>query len=113
MAEEYVSFIVLLAALYVISGGILMRGDLLATPRVNSTFLAIGSVLASFIGTTGASMLLVRALLQTNRERARVTHTVIFFIFLGSNIGGMPTPPGEPPLVPGYQQGGPSRPTFR
>ena len=113
MAEEYVSFIVLLAALYVISGGILMRGDLLATPRVNSTFLAIGSVLASFIGTTGASMLLVRALLQTNRERARVTHTVIFFIFLVSNIGGMLTPLGDPPLFLGYLQGVPFGWTFR
>jgi Na+/H+ antiporter NhaD/arsenite permease-like protein len=113
MAEEYASFIVLLAALYVISGGILMRGDLLATPRVNSTFLAIGSVLASFIGTTGASMLLVRALLQTNRERTRVTHTVIFFIFLVSNIGGMLTPLGDPPLFLGYLQGVPFGWTFR
>src|SRR2546425_9537373 len=113
MAEEYASFIVLLAALYVISGGILMRGDLLATPRVNSTFLAIGSVLASFIGTTGASMLLVRALLQTNRERTRVTHTVIFFIFLVSNIGGMLTPLGDPPLFLGYLQGVPFTWTFR
>jgi len=113
MAEEYVSFIVLLAALYVISGGILMRGDLLATPRVNSTFLAIGSVLASFIGTTGASMLLVRALLQTNRERTRVRHTVIFFIFLVSNIGGMLTPLGDPPLFLGYLQGVPFGWTFR
>src|SRR5207244_11835776 len=68
MAEEYASFIVLLAALYVISGGILMRGDLLATPRVNSTFLAIGSVLASFIGTTGASLLVVRALPHPQRD---------------------------------------------
>jgi len=113
MAEEYVSFIVLLAALYVISGGILMRGDLLATPRVNSTLLAIGSVLASFIGTTGASMLLVRALLQTNRERTRVRHTVIFFIFLVSNIGGMLTPLGDPPLFLGYLQGVPFGWTFR
>src|SRR5438046_934506 len=113
MAEEYVSFIVLLAALYVISGGILMRGVLLATPRVNSTFLAIGSVLASFIGTTGASMLLVRALLQTNRERTRVRHTVIFFIFLVSNIGGMLTPLGDPPLFLGYLQGVPFGWTFR
>ena len=113
MAEEYASFIVLLAALYVISGGILMRGDLLATPLVNSTFLATGSVLASFIGTTGASMLLIRALLQTNRERARVTHTVIFFIFLVSNIGGMLTPLGDPPLFLGYLQGVPFGWTFR
>ena len=87
MAYEYVSFIVLLAALYAIAGGICMRGDLVATPLVNTAFLATGSVLASFIGTTGASMLLIRALLQTNRERTRVRHTVIFFIFLVSNIG--------------------------
>jgi len=113
MAEEYVSFIVLLAALYVISGGILMRGDLLATPLVNSAFLATGSVLASFIGTTGASMLLIRALLQTNRERTRVRHTVIFFIFLVSNIGGMLTPLGDPPLFLGYLQGVPFAWTFR
>src|SRR5436190_20361024 len=113
MAEEYVSFIVLLAALYVISGGILMRGDLLATPLVNSAFLATGSVLASFIGTTGASMLLIRALLQTNRERTRVRHTVIFFIFLVSNIGGMLTPLGDPPLFLGYLQGVPFTWTFR
>src|SRR5206468_4223601 len=113
MAEEYVSFIVLLAALYVISGGILMRGDLLATPLVNSAFLATGSVLASFIGTTGASMLLIRALLQTNRERTRVRHTVIFFIFLVSNIGGMLTPLGDPPLFLGHLQGVPFTWTFR
>ena len=113
MGEEYVSFIVLLAGLYAISGGILLRGDLEATPLVNTTFLALGSLLASFIGTTGASMLLIRALLQTNRERARVTHTVIFFLFLVSNIGGMLTPLGDPPLFLGYLQGVPFAWTFR
>src|SRR5207247_11042328 len=113
MAEEYLSFIVLLAALYVSSGGILMRGDLLATPLVNSAFLATGSVLASFIGTTGASMLLIRALLQTNRERTRVRPTVLFFIFSVSNIGGMLTPLGDPPLFLGYLQGVPFAWTFR
>jgi Na+/H+ antiporter NhaD/arsenite permease-like protein len=107
MAEEYVSFIILLAGLYVISGGILLRGDLVATPLTNASFLAAGSVLASFIGTTGASMLLIRPLLQTNRERRRVKHTVIFFIFLVSNIGGMLTPLGDPPLFLGYLQGVP------
>src|SRR2546426_3244228 len=95
MAEDYVSFIVLLGGLYVISGGILLRGDLVASPPTNAGFLAIGAVLASFIGTTGASMLLIRPLLQTNRERRRVKHTVIFFIFLVSNIGGMLTPLGR------------------
>ena len=113
MAYEYVSFIVLLAALYAIAGGICMRGDLVATPLVNAAFLATGSVLASFIGTTGASMLLIRALLQTNRERTRVRHTVIFFIFLVSNIGGMLTPLGDPPLFLGYLQGVPFTWTFR
>ena len=113
MAEEYVSFIILLAGLYVISGGILLRGDLVATPLTNAGFLAVGSLLASFIGTTGASMLLIRPLLQTNRERRRVKHTVIFFIFLVSNIGGMLTPLGDPPLFLGYLQGVPFVWTFR
>jgi Na+/H+ antiporter NhaD/arsenite permease-like protein len=113
MGEEYVSFILLLAGLYVISGGILMRGDLEATPLTNTTFLAAGAALASFVGTTGASMLLIRPLLQTNRERHRVKHTVIFFIFLVSNIGGMLTPLGDPPLFLGYLQGVPFTWTFR
>jgi Na+/H+ antiporter NhaD/arsenite permease-like protein len=113
MAEEYVSFILLLAGLYVISGGVLLRGDLAATPLTNTAFLALGSGLASFVGTTGASMLLIRPLLQTNRERTRVRHTVIFFIFLVSNIGGMLTPLGDPPLFLGYLQGVPFTWTFR
>jgi Na+/H+ antiporter NhaD/arsenite permease-like protein len=112
-AGDYVSFIVLLTGLYVISGGILLRGDLEATPAVNSAFLATGAVLASLIGTTGASMLVIRALLQTNRERARVTHTVVFFIFLVSNIGGMLTPLGDPPLFLGYLAGVPFTWTLR
>ncbi len=112
MGEEYVAFIILLAGLFVISGGILLRGDLVATPLTNTGFLAAGAVLASFVGTTGASMLLVRPLLQTNRERTRVKHTVIFFIFLVSNIGGMLTPLGDPPLFLGYLQGVPFAWTF-
>jgi Na+/H+ antiporter NhaD/arsenite permease-like protein len=113
MAEEYVSFLVPLAGLYVISGGILLRGDLEPTPRTNVAFLALGSVLASFIGTTGASVLLIRPLLHTNRERTHVRHTVIFFIFLASNIGGMLTPLGDPPLLLGYLRGVPFTWTFR
>jgi Na+/H+ antiporter NhaD/arsenite permease-like protein len=113
MGEEYVSFIVLLAGLYVISGGIRLTGDLEATPLTNTAFLAIGSGLASFIGTTGASMLLIRPLLQTNRERTRITHTVVFFIFLVSNVGGLLTPLGDPPLFLGYLQGVPFAWTFR
>jgi Na+/H+ antiporter NhaD/arsenite permease-like protein len=112
-AEEYVSFIVLLAGLYVIAGGIRLTGDLEATPLTNTAFLAAGSVLASFLGTTGASMLLVRPLLQTNRERTRVRHTVVFFIFLVSNVGGLLTPLGDPPLFLGYLQGVPFSWTFR
>jgi Na+/H+ antiporter NhaD/arsenite permease-like protein len=113
VAADYVSFIVLLAGLYVIAGGVLLTGDLEANPSVNTTFLAGGGVLASLIGTTGASMLLIRALLQTNRERTRVTHTVIFFIFIVSNIGGMLTPLGDPPLFLGYLQGVPFTWTLR
>jgi Na+/H+ antiporter NhaD/arsenite permease-like protein len=112
-AQEYVSFIILLGGLYAISGGVLLRGDLEATPLVNTAFLTLGSLLASFIGTTGASMLLIRPLLQTNRERHRVTHTVVFFIFLVSNVGGMLTPLGDPPLFLGYLQGVPFAWTFR
>ncbi len=112
MGEEYVSFIVLLAGLYVISGGILLRGDLEATPLTNTAFLAGGSLLASFIGTTGAAMLLIRPLLQTNRERSRTKHTVIFFIFLVCNIGGLLTPLGDPPLFLGHLQGVPFTWTF-
>src|SRR3989449_2916597 len=113
MAEDYVSFMVLLAGLYVMSGGIRLTGDLEATPLTNAVFLAVGALLASFIGTTGASMLLIRPLLQTNRERRRVKHTVIFFIFLVSNVGGMLTPLGDPPLFLGYLQGVPFAWTFR
>ena len=93
-AVDYVSFIVLLAGLFVISGGILLRGDLEATPVTNTGFLVLGGILASFVGTTGASMLLIRPLLQTNGQRTRVKHTVIFFIFIVSNVGGMLTPAG-------------------
>jgi Na+/H+ antiporter NhaD/arsenite permease-like protein len=113
MATEYVSFIILLAGLYAITGGILLRGNLVATPLTNTAFLGVGSVLASLIGTTGASMLLIRPLLQTNRERRHVTHTVIVFVFLVSNIGGMLTPLGDPPLFLGYLQGVPFTWTLR
>ncbi|HKC08286.1 MAG TPA: sodium:proton antiporter [Methylomirabilota bacterium] len=112
-AADYVSFIILLAGLYVIAGGVRLTGDLEATPLVNTAFLATGSLLASLIGTTGASMLMIRPLLQTNRERARVTHTVVLFIFLVSNIGGMLTPLGDPPLFLGYLQGVPFAWTLR
>ena len=104
---EYAPFIILLFALYTISGGIHISGDIRATPLANSAFLALGAVLASFIGTTGASMLLIRPLLRTNQERKIKVHTVIFFIFIVSNIGGCLTPLGDPPLFLGYILGVP------
>ena len=113
VAEDYVSFIILLGSLYVISGGVMLEGDLPARPAVNAAFLGVGSLLASLIGTTGASMLLIRPLLQTNRERKHVRHTVVFFIFLVSNIGGCLTPLGDPPLFLGYLQGVPFTWTLR
>ena len=105
MLAEYVPFIVLLFALYVISGGVRIEGDLVASPTVNAAFLGIGALAASFIGTTGAAMLLIRPLLETNRERKHVAHTVVFFIFLVCNCGGCLLPIGDPPLFLGYLEG--------
>lgn len=104
---EYVPFIILLFTLYCISGGIAIGGDLQATPKTNTMFLAAGGLLASVIGTTGASMLLIRPLLQTNSERRHTVHTFIFFIFIVSNIGGTLLPIGDPPLFLGYLRGVP------
>lgn len=104
---EYVSFIALLGSLYIISGGILLRGDLQGKPVVNTSFLAIGAVLANVVGTTGASMLLIRPMLRTNSERSHTWHIPIFFIFLVSNVGGALTPIGDPPLFLGYLRGVP------
>jgi len=112
-ALDYASFIVLLGGLFVISGGILLEGDLEATTRTNVMLLGAGALLASFVGTTGASVLLIRPLLQTNRERKRVAHSVVFFIFLVSNIGGCLTPLGDPPLFLGYLSGVPFTWTLR
>jgi len=103
--EEYLSFIALLGSLYVISGGILLRGDLEGKPLTNTAFLAIGAVIANIIGTTGASMLLIRPMLRTNKERDHTWHIPLFFIFLVSNIGGALTPIGDPPLFLGYLRG--------
>jgi Na+/H+ antiporter NhaD/arsenite permease-like protein len=96
-----------LFSLYVISGNITIRGDIPAHPVTNTLFLAIGGVLASIIGTTGASMLLIRPLLKTNSERKHVVHTVVFFIFIVSNVGGTLLPIGDPPLFIGYLKGVP------
>jgi Na+/H+ antiporter NhaD/arsenite permease-like protein len=112
-AADYASFIVLLGSLFVISGGVFLDGDLEATPVANTAFLGAGALLASFAGTTGASMLLIRPLLSTNRERRHVVHTIVFFIFIVSNIGGCLTPLGDPPLFLGYLQGVPFTWTIR
>lgn len=105
--NEYIPFIVLLFSLYTISGGIRIEGDLPAHPLTNCAFLGIGALLASFIGTTGAAMLLIRPLLETNRERKYVKHTVVFFIFVVCNCGGLLLPIGDPPLFLGYLLGVP------
>jgi Na+/H+ antiporter NhaD/arsenite permease-like protein len=105
--HEFIPFIVLLFSLFTISGGIRITGDLQAHPMTNATFMAVGGLLASFIGTTGAAMLLIRPVLETNRERKRVVHTVVFFIFIVCNCGGCLLPIGDPPLFLGYLQGVP------
>lgn len=111
-ALEYVSFIALLGSLYVIAGGIHVRGDLEATPRINTTMLAIGAVLANVVGTTGASMLMIRVLLSTNQERKHIAHIPFFFILIVSNCAGLLTPLGDPPLFLGYLRGVPFTWTF-
>lgn len=111
-AVEYILFIILLASLYVVSGGIYISGSLSGTPLTNTFFLLIGSVLASFIGTTGASMILIRAIIRANEKRRYKVHTIIFFIFLVSNIGGLLTPLGDPPLFLGFLRGVPFLWTF-
>ena len=105
--HDYVGFIILLGTLFVISGGILVRGSFPPTPWVNAVFLVIGATIANIIGTTGASMLLVRPLLRANARRPSAAHVVVFFIFLVSNIGGLLTPLGDPPLFLGFLHGVP------
>ncbi len=105
--EEYFAFLVLLFSLFTITGGILLDGDLHAKPRVNVGFLAAGAVLANIVGTTGASMLLIRALLRSNSHRKHTAHIPVFFIFVVSNIGGVLLPIGDPPLFLGYLRGVP------
>lgn len=104
---DYIPFILLLWALFTVSGGIYIKGSLKGTPTVNSVILLIGTVLASVIGTTGASMLLIRPILRSNSWRAYKVHTIVFFIFLVSNIGGSLTPLGDPPLFLGFLHGVP------
>ena len=105
LVEEYIPFILLLLALYTISGGILVWGDLNGTPKLNTALLAVGTALASIMGTTGAAMLMIRPLLKANQTRVHRVHIVIFFIFLVANIGGGLTPLGDPPLFLGFLKG--------
>jgi Na+/H+ antiporter NhaD/arsenite permease-like protein len=102
---EYIPFIILLFALFTISGGVCLTGSLVGKPVVNVIILAIGTVLASWMGTTGAAMLLIRPLLRANAHRKYRVHTVVFFIFLVANIGGSLTPLGDPPLFLGFLKG--------
>jgi Na+/H+ antiporter NhaD/arsenite permease-like protein len=105
LLQEYIPFIALLLALYVAGGGVLLRGTLVGTPAANTALLAFGTVAASLMGTTGASMLLIRPVLRANAFRKRKTHTFVLFIFLVGNIGGSLTPLGDPPLYLGFLKG--------
>ena len=105
LLAEYLPFIILLVALFTAAGGIFVRGNLHGSPGLNTALLAIGAVLASFMGTTGASMLLIRPLIRANDNRKHVAHVVVFFIFIVSNAGGSLTPLGDPPLFLGFLKG--------
>ncbi|MGX7004034.1 sodium:proton antiporter [Caballeronia sp. KNU42] len=105
MLEEYVPFIVLLTALFTVAGGICLHGDLHGSPRLNTGLLALGTALASIMGTTGAAMLLIRPLLRANEHCRHVVHRVVFFIFLVANAGGSLSPLGDPPLFLGFLNG--------
>jgi len=105
LLAEYIPFIVLLTALFTVSGGIYIRGNLHGSPGLNTAILGFGAVLASFMGTTGASMLLIRPLIRANDNRRHVAHVVVFFIFIVSNAGGSLTPLGDPPLFLGFLKG--------
>jgi Na+/H+ antiporter NhaD/arsenite permease-like protein len=105
MLAEYLSFIVLLFALYTVAGGIVVSGDIRGTPWNNTAILALGTAMASVVGTTGAAMILIRPLIRANVSRAHNTHVVIFFIILVANVGGALSPLGDPPLFVGFLQG--------
>jgi len=107
MLFDYVPFLILLGALFTITGGIFLSGDIEAKPKINTLFLGIGAVLASFMGTTGAAMLLIRPVIQTNKERTFKVHTILFFIGIIANCGGLLTPLGDPPLFMMYLRGAP------
>ena len=102
---DYFPFIILLGSLFTITGGIFLSGDIEATPKINTIFLSIGAIIASFMGTTGAAMLLIRPIIQTNKERTFKVHTILFFIGVVANCGGLLTPLGDPPLFMMYLRG--------
>ena len=102
---EFLPFIILLLALFTVAGGIVIRGNLHGSPATNTGILAVGTALASVMGTTGASMLLIRPLIRANDNRLQNVHVIVFFIFLVSNIGGALTPLGDPPLFLGFLKG--------
>ena len=104
---DYIPFIILLGALFTITGGIYLSGDIEAKPWINTLFLTVGAILASFVGTTGAAMLLIRPVIQTNRQRKFKVHTILFFIGIVANSGGLLTPLGDPPLFMMYLRGAP------
>lgn len=104
---DYIPFVLLLGGLFTVTGGIRLSGDIRATPGVNTLFLGIGAILASLMGTTGAAMLLIRPILETNKQRKHTVHTVLFFIAIVANAGGLLTPLGDPPLFLLYLRGAP------
>jgi Na+/H+ antiporter NhaD/arsenite permease-like protein len=105
LLAEYIPFIILLTTLYTVAGGIYIRGNFHGSPGFNVVLMLIGAVLASFMGTTGASMLMVRPLIRANDNRKHAAHVIVFFIFIVSNAGGSLTPLGEPPLFLGFLKG--------
>nr|WP_156425903.1 sodium:proton antiporter [Herbaspirillum rubrisubalbicans] len=105
LVAEYLPFIILLSALFTVAGGICVRGNLHGTPALNTGLLALGTLLASVMGTTGAAMLLIRPLIRANDDRKHTVHVVVFFIFLVANAGGSLTPLGDPPLFLGFLKG--------
>jgi Na+/H+ antiporter NhaD/arsenite permease-like protein len=104
---DYIPFLILIGGLYIVSGGIYLRGTLVGKPLINTAILLIGTILASWMGTTGAAMLLIRPVIRANKARRYKVHTVVFFIFLVANIGGTLTPLGDPPLFLGFLKGVP------
>src|SRR6185436_6301922 len=102
---EFLSFIVVLFALYTVAGGIVVSGSLRGTPLINTALLALGTCIASIVGTTGAAMILIRPVIRANEKRSHRAHVIVFFIILVANVGGALTPLGDPPLFVGFLRG--------